>query len=156
MSDAIRWALAADIKPTKQVGADRQRVVLVALLPYAYSSGYTRSGCGSRGWCAGWSGSISASRRPPDDPADRAGRTGRAAVSQTEVNVGFTETSPGPSTPDWLPGAQAQVAAQLASPLGSRPLVVSVPTGDLSDPAVVDELRAAAERLMVDAGPGGT
>lgn len=54
----------------------------------------------------------------------------------------------------WLATCRELVAEQLVNPAG-RPLVASVSSSDLTDPAVADEFREAAHRLIAGT-PGGS
>jgi hypothetical protein len=56
-------------------------------------------------------------------------------------------------TGDPMPEVAAQVAREQADPTGSRVLAASVDSGDLSDPAVRDQLRAGAEQIAASGLP---
>lgn len=47
----------------------------------------------------------------------------------------------------WVPAIRRLVDQELADPAGSRPLIVSVPVGDLSTQSARDELRNAIETI---------
>lgn len=55
----------------------------------------------------------------------------------------------------FLAGCRELVAEQLANPGGGTPLVGSVSSSDLTDPAVAAEFRDAAHRLTAGT-PGGS
>lgn len=56
-------------------------------------------------------------------------------------------------TAEPMPEVAAQVARELSDPTGSRVLAASVDSGDLTDPAVLDQLRAGAQQIAASGLP---